>query len=330
MNRISDNHCQFQLQNIDMNSDGEEFDIPANVCSAASHETRFSLIVRPANPRRQNLRPMIHFLPRLWGMDDSVHGRIIVNNRAQFIFPSREAMDLVIRRGPWSFNEWMIASGIWEENLPLDFPNHILFCIQFRDIPIRFNIYSIVDYIANTLGEVVETDFNLESAATREYARVRISWPLSLPLVFHRRFRFGGHTGIPITFRYERLRNYCFRCRSLCHDVTECEEPEQEVQMNPPGDDENADEYHADMVPRTDPVSMLSHPSPRLTIEASPARLLFEPPRHTEVSISEFISLNGQKISPELLKAVYDSYSQSPSSDAHHRTNGLPLIDPKD
>ncbi|KFK26780.1 hypothetical protein AALP_AA8G292600 [Arabis alpina] len=113
MNRTSANHTQHLLQNLEMNSDGEEFDIPTNVCSAASHETRFSIIVRPANPRRQNLRPMIRFLPRLWGMDDSVHGRIVVNNRAQFIFPSREAMDLVIRRGPWSFNEWMIASGIW-------------------------------------------------------------------------------------------------------------------------------------------------------------------------------------------------------------------------
>ncbi|VVB15260.1 unnamed protein product [Arabis nemorensis] len=157
---------------------------------------------------------MLRFLPRLWGMDNSVVGRIVPHSRAQFLFPSREAMDLVIRRGPWSFNEWMI-----------------------RDIPLRFNTYSVVDYIASTLGDVAKTDFNLDAAANREYVRVCVNWPLAQPLIFHLRFRFGGQSGVPITFRYEKLRNYCFRCRSLCHDVDECEEPEQEYQMHPPGDD---------------------------------------------------------------------------------------------
>lgn len=100
------------MQDLEMDSDGEEYEIPVNVCLEATHATRFSLLVRPANPRRKNLRPMIHFLPRLWGMDDSVNGRIVANNIAQVLFPSREAMDLVNRRGPWSSNEWMIASDI--------------------------------------------------------------------------------------------------------------------------------------------------------------------------------------------------------------------------
>lgn len=87
------------------------------------------------------------------------------------------------------------------------------------------------------LSEIVETNFNMDSAANREYARVCINWPLSNPLIFQRRFLFGPQNDIPITVRYERLLNYCFRCRSLCHDVTECEDVEQEYQMNPPGDD---------------------------------------------------------------------------------------------
>lgn len=92
-------HKECLMQDLEMDSDGEEFEIPTNVCSEATHATRFSLLVRPANPRRQNLRPMIRFLLRLWGMDDSVNGRIVANNRAQFLFPSCEAMDLVNRRG---------------------------------------------------------------------------------------------------------------------------------------------------------------------------------------------------------------------------------------
>lgn len=132
-----------------------------------------------------------------------VAGCLITNSGAQHLFPSREALDLVNRRGPWSFfNEWMIASGT-----------------------------------ASTLGDVVETDFNLEAAVNRDCSRVRINWPISQPLVFHYRFRFGPHNGIPITFCYERLKNYCLRYRSLCHGVAECEEPEQEHQIHPPEDE---------------------------------------------------------------------------------------------
>lgn len=270
-------------------------------------------MIRPTNPRRQNLRPMIRFLPRLWGMDDSVNGRIVPNNRAHFLFPSREAMDTVTRRGPWSFNEWMVAMGTWDGDLPIEYPNHVQFWIQIRDIPIQFYIYSIVNHIASTLVDIAETDFNLDAATNREFARFRVNWPLNQPLVFNRRFRFGSHNEVPITFRYERLRNYCFRCRSLCHDVMKCEEPEHNYHMNPPGDDGPDDDLPNQMtVIETVPQAASRRTiSSSTAIEAPPSPILLEHSHdgaHTQTNfIPDFVSLNEHRISPSLLIAVYET-----------------------
>lgn len=213
------------------------------------------------------------------------------------------------------FQEWMVVMGSLDEDLPNDFPNHVQFWIQIREIPIRFYTYFIVNHIASTLGDV-KTDFNLDAMANMDYACVRVNWPVSKSLVFNRRFRFGPHNGVPISFRYERLQNYCFRCRSLCHDVDECEEPEQEHQMHPPDDDMiNEDPSDQMVVIETGPqAAYRRHLSSSPAIEAPPSNLLLEQPRDHDKSISDFIFLNGHKISPGLLTAVYELYIGDPSS----------------
>ena len=53
----------------------------------------------PSMPQKQNLRGIIATMPRVWGLEGLVHGRVMEGRRFQFIFPSEEAMDTVFRRG---------------------------------------------------------------------------------------------------------------------------------------------------------------------------------------------------------------------------------------
>ncbi|KAL0794118.1 hypothetical protein Bca101_065495 [Brassica carinata] len=81
-----------KLQDISLGIDDEIVNLPLDLCEEAAEENRFSLITRPINPRRQNLRAMMLAFPRLWGFSDEVTGRLLQNQQVQFIFTSEEAM----------------------------------------------------------------------------------------------------------------------------------------------------------------------------------------------------------------------------------------------
>lgn len=186
-------------------------------------------MIRPSNPKKQNLRALTRFFPRLWGLNDVVTGRVVDHGRAQFLFPSHEALNLILRRGPWSFNEWMVTMEPWNPNISDQCPSSINFWVQIRDIPLQFLSSQMVSFIGETLGPVVEVD-EIGSGGSSISGRLCIRWPLSQPLVFERPFQFG-HKSATVSFRYEKLRNYCFRCHSLQHDIDECEVPEEDAAM---------------------------------------------------------------------------------------------------
>lgn len=67
-------------------------------------------------------------------------------------------------------------------------------------------------------------------------------------LEFECQFQFGNES-VNVTFHYERLRNYCYHCHSLQHDIDECEVPEEETAMGHQPPDEDEDTNHNIMAP---------------------------------------------------------------------------------
>lgn len=89
---------------------------------------------------------MINQMPRLWDLDSSTTGRII----GQFLFQSEESLNLVLRRSPWSFAEWMVTVHRWSPNLPEEAQKVIPFWIQIRGIPLQFLTRGMIEYIGET------------------------------------------------------------------------------------------------------------------------------------------------------------------------------------
>lgn len=105
-------NLRLKMQNINLGAEDEPVALPPELCVQAAAVNRFSLVVVPLNPRKQNLRAMISQLPRLSGVDHAV-GRIIAVNCIQFVFQSEESTMMVLRRAPWSFAEWMLTVNRW-------------------------------------------------------------------------------------------------------------------------------------------------------------------------------------------------------------------------
>lgn len=156
--------------------------VPIDLCYEATRASQTSLLIRPANPRCQNLRALSRFFPRLWGFKNGVTGRVVDHGRVQFLFPSNEALQLVVRRGPWSFNQWMVAMESWNPNISALAPNFVDFWVQIRDIPLQFLSVPMVKFIADSLGHDVVNEDNV-LGENSIFGRVCIWWSLDQLLV---------------------------------------------------------------------------------------------------------------------------------------------------
>lgn len=209
------------IQNITLGADDPPVLLPTNVINEAVAENRFVLIGRPVMPRRQNIRAIIATLPRSWGYE-GIQGRLVECRRFQFVFPSEESLEMVIRRGPWAFADRMLIMERWTPAFNPSMLNFIPFWIQIRGIPFQYMSQDVVIHIGRALGMYMEVDYNAEVTARREFARVRINWNVDEPLRFQKQFQFlpGINTLLRIT--YERLRGFCEVCGMLTHDSGAC------------------------------------------------------------------------------------------------------------
>ena len=253
-----------QLQEIALGIEDEAINLPVELCEEAIKETRFSLVTKPVNPRKQNLRAMLTTLPRLWGVPEEVTGRILENKKIQFLFQSDESMASILRRGPWSFNDWMCVTKRWNPNQTDDDLKEIPFLVQVRGIPLHYLTNRMVTHIGENLGNFMETDFDGDGAVLVDYVRVRLLWNTDTPLRFQRRFQFGEQTCV-LKLRYEKLRNFCSVCGLITHEASECPSGKNPPPQPPEEDDDDPDynpegpEYNPpEDLPGTEPLTAIN------------------------------------------------------------------------
>ena len=219
LSQMADN-LRRAVQDINLGFDDIPFALPEDVVNQAVAENRFILFGRPVIPRRQNLRSIVASMPRIWGQSGLVHGRITEGRQFQFIFPTEESLETVVRRGPWAFNDRMLLLQRWEPQMPL-LP-FISFWVQIRGIPFQFLNRGIVEHIGRALGQVLDVDFDVEAVARVDFARVLLHWDITHPLRFQRHFQFTAGVNTLLRFRWERLRGFCEVCGMLTHDSGAC------------------------------------------------------------------------------------------------------------
>lgn len=193
------------MQDIDLGSEVAPFVLPQAVVQQAANENRFILVGRPTIPRRQNIRAIISTMPRSWGLEGLVRGRTMEGRRFQFVFPSEEAMDMVLRRGPWAYADRMITLQKWSPLMDMTLLNKIPFWIQVRGIPFQYMNREVIVHIARELGEYIQMDYNEEIGGRMEFVRIRLNWNINNPLHFQRNFQFTLGVNTLLKLHYERL-----------------------------------------------------------------------------------------------------------------------------
>ncbi|XP_010425099.1 PREDICTED: uncharacterized protein At4g02000-like [Camelina sativa] len=210
------------LQYMDLGRNDPELFIPHSTYAGVLARNRLSLIGRPLNPREQELRRVIFYLPHHWGIATRVHGRVLDDTYVQFLFSSEADLFNVLRRGPWVFDNWFVALQRWEDFPEMDFLTSIDLWVQIRGIPLPYVSEDSVTYIAKTLGKIVHLDFNEETTTQIDFIRVKIEIGITDRLRFFRKVRFESGEGAMIGFEYEKLNKICTNCSRINHDSAHC------------------------------------------------------------------------------------------------------------
>lgn len=113
-------------------------------------------------------------------------------------------MSSILRRGPWSFNDWMCVTQRWNPQQSDESLKQIPFWVQIIGIPLRFLTLRMITFIGENLGHFLETDFGGDGAVLVDYVRVRLLWNIDSPLKFQRQFQFGTENCV-LKFRLEKL-----------------------------------------------------------------------------------------------------------------------------
>lgn len=233
------------FQDLDLGAYDAPFVLPQEVVRQAAEENRYILVGRPVMSRRQNLRAVLRVIvatmPRNWGLEGIARGRVIEARRFQFVLPSEESMETVLRRGPWAFADRMLVLQKWTPLMDMELLNFIPLWIQICGIPLQYTSREVILHIARIIGQYIQMDYNEESGARLEFVRVRINWDIRNPLKFARNFQFQLGVNTLLRFTYERIRGFCEVCGMLTHDSGACV-----IQNGGPGDGDDEDSDSGD------------------------------------------------------------------------------------
>ena len=211
-----------ELKELELLEEGEFVDIPEMENEDLIEVNSMSIIVRCLNPTVHKVGGLVKALPPIWGLEESVTGRGIDENKVQFFFQQERDLQFVLNKGPWFVNGWIVSMEKWSPNPGPEFLCRIPFWIRVRGIPVHLLKKQAVDSLLGPLGKVEKVELHAKNSSSVEYIRALVWINTEEPLQFRRIARFKSGEIVPTELEYEKLIKVCFTCKRLTHDQIYC------------------------------------------------------------------------------------------------------------
>nr|KYP76527.1 hypothetical protein KK1_020773 [Cajanus cajan] len=136
-----------------------------------------------------------------------------------FLFQFYHHLDLkhVLDNGLWNFeNNILIESKIFEGDIPKDIPlNHVDVWVQVHNLPAGFMSQNIGEHLGNSLANFLDYDSKHNTSLWK--LCIRIS-----PLQKDKKIKKQGGEWKTVTFKYEKIGQFCYLCGILGHNDKFC------------------------------------------------------------------------------------------------------------
>nr|XP_023917062.1 uncharacterized protein LOC112028599 [Quercus suber] len=183
-----------------------------------------ALIGKFCTKHRINLESVARVMKSVWRTKHDFEVSDLGENKAMFLFQTKEDMEKVLLLSRWSFDKYLLilhklVRGEVVKEIKF---NRSSFWVQIHGLPIMCQTKEVGMSIGATLGEVEKVDANGKGFCLGSFLRIRVLLDISLPLCRGRKVRLGEYGLKWVDFRYERLPIFCYLCGKVDHDEKDC------------------------------------------------------------------------------------------------------------
>lgn len=192
--------------------------IPESDNSSLIEANKFTLIGRVTNPLIQKPRAVVSYFPQFWNLDSVVSGRDLGRDRFLFKFETEEALQSILRKGPYHYKRWMLILQRWEPIASDLFPALLTFWVKIHGLPVHQWTPQTIRTIGSELGQITGSEAGIDA----ENGRIRVQVNGLEPLEMTLPIRMPAGEVITVELEYEKLEKHCFTCFSLLHEESDC------------------------------------------------------------------------------------------------------------
>ena len=194
-------------------------------CTKAANERGKSYLVMKVLSRiRVILDALRKNVRMLWKPNKSI--RISVIEEEMFLVEFEDEWDKrrVFEMSPWHYEKQLVLLQDFDEDQD---PKDIVlkwspFWVQMYNLPLKHRTREIGMAIGASLGEVLEVDVADTGVQWGKCLQVRVKIDVSRKLIHGKKINVDEGVDQWVLFKYERLPNFCYRCRLLEHDLKDC------------------------------------------------------------------------------------------------------------
>ncbi|KAF5451527.1 hypothetical protein F2P56_026630 [Juglans regia] len=162
-------------------------------------------------------------MSQIWRLDGWVTFKELGDQCFLIEFQKIEDKEKVLSGRPWFFDRHLLTMMEVDEKESID---GLKFCfepfwIQLHNFPLSVMTEGFGEQFAKAIGSVIRLEAEADGPAWGRCLRVRVAVDLNKPLLRGKWLRLDDKQHW-ISFKYERLQNFCFQCGILNHKGKGC------------------------------------------------------------------------------------------------------------
>jgi len=224
-------HLPASLQALIKSTDALDLDSPLLATITDSphhHHGAFSLLGQLLSPKPMNSQTVKDTLQHAWKFALPLSFAVVGHHKYLFGISNQEHVQTILDQGPWNVRGSLLLLKPWSPDLALDEVNLNLcsFWVQVHGLPGQNMAAVNAVIIAQRLGKVLAVDHHdAKGLICQPFLRFRVELDATQPLLPGFHLPRSGRDPLWISFRYERLGDYCTLCGLIGHKRNQCNQP---------------------------------------------------------------------------------------------------------
>ncbi|KAI7990869.1 Uncharacterized protein LOK49_LG12G01876 [Camellia lanceoleosa] len=183
------------------------------------------LVGRILTHRPVNAEAFRSTMAAVWKPTQGMQFKVLGDNLFLIQFNHIVDKKRVLGRGPWNFDKQLVLLEEFDGSMqPSEIQfRSVLFWVHVIDLPIVSMTKEVGVLIGNSIGTFDDMDYAEDGVAWGKSLRIRVAININKPLRRGMKITLGQKDLMWVSFKYERLPNFCFACGILGHNQRECD-----------------------------------------------------------------------------------------------------------